>query len=394
VRWLLLLIGIVLLVCTTSALQAASPQRGSQSALARLVIAQTASDIAHVGGHVSLAQTMRHVRQLSGRSPGRLLSPRRAAHAPSAASASDLALPSDVISAGKGTQGPVGSGAGPFSSYHHSWSGFQAGVAAVFDFQPVMTLSYQGSIFSDAGSAGAYMTDSFNLTSSKSPISPVSCSDIAGVPCEITGFPVSSSELAFYTVAQVNYCVIEVGYQGDAALIDQNLTDVSKVTAGIFVLGIDQAKNACVGSASSPPTPTATAIPTATATPTVTPTASATPTVQTVFVVDGVSVHTGSKPDSSVKHTVKAKKQVYVFIKWTLTSAPSNAQPAYLFSVRRGGKVMLEHSAAGNESSYAPGAYYVSWPIKLRKLGTYVVTGTVTLTGQAQQGTTTLKVVK
>jgi len=116
--------------------------------------------------------------------------------------------------------------------------------------------------------------------------------------------------------------------------------------------------------------------------------------VQTVFGVDSVSVHTGSKPDSGVKHTAKAKKQIYVFIKWTLTSAPSSSQPAYSFSVSRGGKVILHSSAAGSQSSYAPGAYYVSWPIKLRKPGTYLVTGAVTLNGQTQQGTTTLKIVR
>jgi len=168
VRRLILFFVIVLLIFTTSALQAASPQRGTRASLARLV-EQNARDVARADGRASVAQTMRRVLHLHERFPDQLLSPRTAPHAPSAVSASDLALPSDLLSAGHGTQGPVGSGEGPFSSYHHGWSGFQAGVAAVFDFQPIMTLSYQGSIFSDAGSAGAYMTDSVNVTSSMSP---------------------------------------------------------------------------------------------------------------------------------------------------------------------------------------------------------------------------------
>ncbi|MBV9279932.1 MAG: hypothetical protein JOZ41_07615, partial [Chloroflexi bacterium] len=166
-------------------------------------------------------------------------------HAPARASAGDLALPSSLLAAGNGTQGTVGSGQGPFRSYHHTWNGFQSGVAAQFTFQSVLTIFYQGSIFSDAGSASAFMADSFALTESWASGSPTDCSGTAGVPCEITAFATTNGEEAAYSVGQVNYCVIEAGVQGDPTFINQNTTDVANAVAAVFMTGIAEAKAAC-----------------------------------------------------------------------------------------------------------------------------------------------------
>jgi hypothetical protein len=279
-------------------------------------------------------------------------------------------------------------------------------VAAVFDFQPIMTLSYQGSIFSDAGSAAAYMTDSVNLTSSRSPINVMSCSDVAGVPCEITGFPVGSSELALYSVAQVNYCVIEVGYQGDANLISQNSDDVSKVTAGVFVLGIKQAQSVCVSSSPSPPTPTPTSTPTSTptatptTTPTATPTATATPTetpIPVAFSILSVRAEKfGAKADMQLNKQplkqVKVGGKIFLSVYIEVTSAPPGAGTDYDYTVKRGKQTALHQTVSAVLSSPGTGRFRAHVTFKPSKPGKYAVTVRVTVGDQTRSKAASIRV--
>lgn len=205
-------------------------------------------------------------------------------------SASDLALPASLFTKPDYTQVAVTAGQGPFSNYHQSYNGFEEGVAATFSFLPIATVFYQGSIFSDAASAQAYMGESATQTGSYDSSGPTDCSSTFGVPCQIASFPTSDG-IALYSVAQVNYCTIEVGFEGDATLISQNSADLTKFAADIQVLGIDEAKQACTGSSpsSSAPQPVQ-------AQPTPTPQApQPTPTAQaqsaTVSIIGGGLAH-------------------------------------------------------------------------------------------------------
>jgi hypothetical protein len=103
-------------------------------------------------------------------------------------SAADLALPADVTDKPYVTQGLVSAVDGPFSVFHSSTTGFMSGVAARFDFQPIMTLFYQGSIFTGAANAKNYLLGSYHHLTDGNSMTPSDCSDTTGGPCEIIGY--------------------------------------------------------------------------------------------------------------------------------------------------------------------------------------------------------------
>jgi hypothetical protein len=115
----------------------------------------------------------------------------------------------------------------------------------------------------------------------------------------------------------------------------------------------------------------------------------------TDFSVTSVSVHSKSDETSPVIRKAKAGKKIFVFVEWSLRSSPADAKPSYAFSATQGGRVVAQSSFQGSLASYPPDDYVVGWQTnKLKKRGTYVITGRVTLGGQSHESTTTFKVVK
>lgn len=139
------------------------------------------------------------------------------------------------------------------------------------------------------------------------------------------------------------------------------------------------------------PVPAPNPNPTPVTPPTVTPPVSP-PAVTTKFAIDSVSLHKDTKDTSSPVHKVKHGKKMYFFIDWTLSSAPTNAKPTYAYTAAIKGKVLYHNSFTGSRDSYPPDSYYAYFTVNLKKKGTYLITGTVTMNGQTQKGTTTVKV--
>lgn len=313
------------------------------------------------------------------------------------AQGSDLALPSDVIASGKGTQGAVGSGQGPFKALHTSWSGFSSGVAASFNFEPIMDLFYQGSVFTSAGSAQAYMNDSYNGLASGNPVPPQDCGSTVGYPCKIVGYETTSGLLAIYNVAQINQCVIETGYQGDPDQISANSDDVSKLTADIFLLGISEAQAACAGSSSTQPTatprPTTQPVTQPTARPTQAP-AQVPTRVPTTLEVVGCFQKNGSKPSSSPTclHKAKRGQKVLLVVYTTVDSAPVGSNASVTATVKHGSSTVRNGSGSFTTDA-ANNLYYVygSWKLPKKK-GTYALHAQTTMNGVTVSDDETLKV--
>jgi hypothetical protein len=384
---------------------AASHPSASKQVLSHLLQSEKSQIANQLRGRQSLSRLLGSMNSIANKVPSHTMLPLGSVHAPANASASDLALPSDLVSKSYASQGSFGSGQGPFSNYHHSWSGFQSGIAASFDFEPIMTLFYAGSVFSSSGSASAFMSDSYNSTQNGSPVSPTDCSGSTGVPCKITGFTTTTGKLALYSVAQVNYCVIETGFQGDGSLITDpaNSDNVSSVTADTFLIGVNEAKAACTGSSpnAQPQPPAATPVPpVATPVPPV-----ATPVPPTVAPVATTSFHIVSvqllknTPSGNTIPTalskVKVGKKAVLYTLMQVTSGRTGLSATYSFNVKTGSKTVVNKTMSGAlHSPNAAGNYQASLPVKFSKRGTYVFTETITVDGIAQSGAASFQVVK
>ncbi len=302
-------------------------------------------------------------------------------HGRSNTSGSDLALPPDVLSAGNGTQGSVTSANAPFRVFHTNWTGFASGVGASFNFEPVMDLFYQGSVFTSAGSAQAYMNESYNHLASGNAVPPNDCSGTIGYPCKIIGYETTDGLAAVYSVAQINYCVIETGYQGDPDQINANLDTVSKAAAGVFDVGVTEAETACTsGSSNPPPTAQPTAQPTArpTQAPTQVPTQ-----VPTSLEVVGCFQKKGTKLGSSPTclHKAKRGQKVLLVAYTTVESAPVGSNASVAVTVKRGSSTVRKGTGSFTTDS-ADNLYYVygSWTLP-RKKGTYALHAQTTMNG-------------
>jgi hypothetical protein len=86
---------------------------------------------------------------------------RRVPQLRAATSAIELALPASIVDQTYASQYAVSAGGGPFRVFHSSWTGFESDVAASFDFQPIATVYYQGSVFDTANEAAQSSASSF-----------------------------------------------------------------------------------------------------------------------------------------------------------------------------------------------------------------------------------------
>ncbi|MGH2442899.1 MAG: hypothetical protein ACRDFX_07030, partial [Chloroflexota bacterium] len=150
-----------------------------------------------------------------------------------------------------------------------------------------------------------------------------------------------------YQVAQINNCVIEDGYESGATLTDQDIQDLSKLTADMFVLGISEAQDACNGSAPAAPSAAPTATPTAPpASPPVnnppgnTPSATSTPTPQPSVHVSGIEIDV-ARGKSAVKVGRLSSRQKGVFLARVTSLNPGQANPSASISFARNGKIFL-----------------------------------------------------
>jgi hypothetical protein len=137
---------------------------------------------------------------------------------------------------------------------HRSWNGYQSGIAAEFLLDTVLDLFYQGSVFSDAGSAASYMRDSYTELTSGPTDSTRDCSDVVGYPCKVVGYTTTEKKLAVYYVTQIENCAIEVGAQGKPDTMYKNSDDVANAASDIFMQGVAAAKAACASSSAPHPT--------------------------------------------------------------------------------------------------------------------------------------------
>jgi hypothetical protein len=313
-------------------------------------------------------------------------------------SAADLALPSNVVTAGNGAQGTVAAGQGIFSVFHQSWAGYQSGVAADFNFQPIMFFHYQGSVFSDANSAHAYAQSGADYVNTRSTsVAPIDCTQNAGVPCQIGGYIASDGSEVIYGLANVNYCVIETMAHGDPTLMSADSDTVSKVQADTLTLGIQEAQNACVGSSPNPPSPQPpTPRP---APPTVTPVPpTATPVPHTEFhIVTAQLQKSGASSNAQLPALTKVKhgKSAMLYTLIQVTSGRAGLSASYSFVVKTGSKTVLNRTMTGVLHSPNPqGSYVASMPAKFKNRGTYVFTDRVTIDGITQSDATSFSVVK
>jgi hypothetical protein len=309
-------------------------------------------------------------------------------HARSNATGTDLALPDSVVSAGNGTQGTVTSEDSPFKVFHSTWSGYLSGVAASFNFEPIMDLFYQGSVFTGASAAQAYMNDSAKYLTTDNPVAPIDCSNSLGVPCQIIGYETTTGLLAVYNVARINQCVIETGFQGDADQISANEDTVTKTSADIFALGVAEAQAACT--AGSPnPQPTARPTQAPTTVPVTHPTE-----VPTSFQVVGCFQKGSTQPSASptclhsARHGQKVKFEVYT----TVQSAPLGSSATVGASITRGSSSVRSGNGSFTTESgvnlYAVGS---SWTLPKKK-GTYTLHAQTSINGVTESDTEKLKV--
>lgn len=305
--------------------------------------------------------------------------------------ASALALPDNVISAGNGQQYAVTTGQGPFTAYHQSWAGFQSGIAALFTFPPIMSLSYQGTVFMDSGSAAAYMDDSAGLTGSWAPSGATDCSGDVGAPCRMAAFTTSTGRLVLYEIGQANNCTIEAGIEGDPTQIRSNETKVTKALAGTFTLGMAEAKSACADSvptAQPTPRPSPRPRPTATAQPTPQPTP-----VPIRFHVAVTWGKAGSRPDKGHRvRKIRSGRRVQGEIFLNVASAPDGARIAESFVVLFHGRKVA--AGGDRQETIRPSTPHRYWTFKFtpHKPGVYVLHARAGIGGTAKGGQASLKV--
>jgi hypothetical protein len=251
---------IALLLCGASTAQAAT--RGPSQAIGHRIALQTLRTEAQLRGHISLAAVARSFRTLQTRVishsavdlplPARNhLRPLSVSRSPLRASGGDLGLPATVVAAGSGQQELVGPNTGDFSNWHQVWTGYQSGVQADFNFEPVFDLVYRGNVFSDGSSAQAYANDSVNLLGPLDTAGTTDCSSSIGSFCKIIGFVSQEGHLNLYSIGVVNQCVIETGGVGDPAAMNAN-PNVTKLLADTFVQGVTEAQQACTTSSTQP----------------------------------------------------------------------------------------------------------------------------------------------
>jgi hypothetical protein len=297
------------------------------------------------------------------------------AHAASTATGNDLALPDSYV-AGSGTQMPVGSGQGPFTAFHTSWTGFSSGVQALFNFEPIIDLFYQGSVFTTSAYAQAYMNDSYNHLTAGNSIPPTDCSSTVGYPCKIIGYTTVNNLVALYSVAQINYCVIETGYQGPADQIQANSDKVATVAANTFVLGINAAKAACTATTATPG-----------------PTTQPTQTTTSIEVL-GCFQKKGTKPSANPTclHSTKHGKKVELEVYTTVQSAPVGSTGNITATVKRG-STTVESGTSTFTTDSGDDVYVVgeTWSVPKKK-GTYTLKVQTSMNGVTASDTEKLKV--
>lgn len=400
-RHLVPLVAILAIPAGTHATASATPARPSPvSALASREMAQLT--------HSSTAQLTSALRRLRSvhlsTVPGVASMSRRAGELPPAvhaavghissnASATDLGIPSDVLASGNGTQALVGSGQGPFKVFHSSWNGYSSGIAASFNFEPIMDLFYQGSVFTSASFAQAYMTDSYNHLTNGNSVAPIDCSSSVGYPCQIIGYVTTTGLIAVYNVARINYCVIETGYQGDPNQVQANSDTVAKVTADTFLLGVGEAEAACTTSGSPSPQPTASPTTVPTVQPTSKPTTQPTQ-VSTNIDVQGCFQKNGTQPSANhtCLHSIKHGKKVELEVYTTVQSAPVGSSATVSATIKRGStQVKSESGTFTTESGSNVYAVGDTWTVPKKK-GTYTLNVQTTMNGVSASDTEKLKV--
>jgi hypothetical protein len=333
---------------------------------------------------------------------------RRIPQARAATSAVDLALPANVVDQSYASQYAVSAGGGPFRVFHASWAGFESGVAASFDFQPIATVYYQGSVFDTASESASFASQSFQHLADNNPSPPTDCSDTTGVPCEIVGYETTDQQIAVYSVAQVNACVIETGFQGDPTLVNENSDELSRATADTFLLGINDAKAACPAFSAPPvatatntprPLPTNTPVPPVhrpTATPTPAPTN--TPIPQTIFAITAVQAQHAAPASSTlgaaISH-VKRNKTIAIAAEFNVTSAPAGSPVTVTFTLKRGTATVSTKTVDSALRSPNPrGSYVAQVNATMNKTGTYVLGASVSLNSIVQSSASSFVVKK
>ncbi|PZR97260.1 MAG: hypothetical protein DLM70_19750 [Chloroflexi bacterium] len=363
----------MLLFCSGSVVHAANPASTQGESLRGLLAAQTLTSLGRMSEHTSVIQTMRAFRELAVFRAFPRAHPEGNTRSRTNTSGSDLALPDSDVS-GYGSQGSVAAGQGPFSGYHQSYGGFQSGVAADLNFEPILTLYYQGTVFSDSASASAYMVQ--GLAGTGSTTTPTDCSGTVGVPCQIEAFNTSGGKLDLYNVAQINYCVIETGYQGDPTLINQHSADVTKVLADTFLVGITEAKQACASSSPNPvPQPQPQTTVTAAPSPTPIPTAVSQPSIS----ISGLAlVHTVKK---KVKATTTLKlKEAGLFVATYQAENAGTLTPSATVTILKGSKEIANGDMKSDKFSDGTTYFYAAFKFKLKtSVGHLTARVTVTL---------------
>jgi hypothetical protein len=180
--------------------------------------------------------------------------------------------------------------------------------------------------------------------------------------------------------------VIEVGYQGDPNQISQHVDDVSKATAGVFTVGVDQAKNVCAGPASNgqpQPQPQ--------------PQPNPQPAPVQFTIVKTQFEKPNNNPTTTDKALKKAKtgSKIMEVAYFLLSSGPSSVTVDSTFTLKRGSHTVSQGTASGTVVPDPINPGYATYEFTVpKKAGSYRGTITITAGGQTESGSAAFKVVK
>lgn len=350
----------------------AASRPATPSVVARLV---TASHV-FVGHRLSVR--MNDVRETTTRRPSRqdasLLAPPATAFSPATA-----------VQQYTGLEKPADADQNSFSIFHGA-SYTKLGLVSAFyeraDWKPAgaadtAIFRYQAGVFGSAAAAKGAWQDGVTHTQTLSGVAPTDCTSQLQASCSYGGFQTTNNTQVLYFTVVYNQCLVETATEFTPALYTSQQSQLASTTGAIVAAGLAAAQSAC--GTSPGPNP------------------SVTPTSTVNFSLVGLAVHKKQKvadPQKASVKTVKVGKTVYLYIYYAVQSAPATAKVAATFTLTRNGAQVATRSFPHGLLAAAPNAFYEDVPYKLKKAGTYVFTGRITINDQPQQGHVTFKVRK
>ena len=281
--------------------------------------------------------------------------------------------------------------AGPFRPDHSTTYTSLGRVTGFFqraDWTPsgqmdTATFRYQASVFPSAALAQAAWQDGVTHSQTLTSLPASNCTSQPQVTCTYLGLQTTTGNAVAYFVLQYNQCLEETSAEFSVALFNAQQTQLAQTIGTITVAGVAAMQAACATTPATSTTPQ--------------PGVSATPPPSIDFTVVAITVRKSGKIDDPSKPSAKQfkrGKKAYLYIYYTVRSAPANVQIADTFTVARNGAIIGIRTFQHALLAPPPNNYFDVVGFKLPKAGKYVFTGRLTISGQAEEGKVNFKVVK